>query len=128
MADQKGTAGQAIPENVRDMAETSVAQARKAVHDYMEAAQRTMAVVESSAQAAQAGAREMSSKVIGFAETNVGAAFDLAERLVRAQSPQEFLSLQQEYLRRQMEELNRQMQELGTVASRTIGEAARPKG
>ena len=127
MADQKGASSAPIPENVREMAESSVAQARKAVHDYMAAAQQTMSVVESSAQAAQAGAREMSSKVIGFAEANVGAAFDLAERLVRARDPQEFVSLQQDFLRQQMEQLSRQMQELGTVASRSIGEATKPK-
>ena len=128
MAKEKSTTGEAIPQNVRDMAETSVAQARKAVHDYMEAAQRTMTVMETSAQAAQAGAREIGSKVIGYAEANVAAAFDHAERLVRAQNPQEFLSLQQEFLRQQMEQLSRQMQEIGNVASRAIGEAAKPKG
>lgn len=127
MASEKGMSGPAIPQNVRDMAETSVEQARKAVHDYMDAAQKTMSAVESSAQAAQAGAREMGTKVIGFAEANVGAAFDHAARLVKAESPQEFLSLQQEFLRQQLEQLNRQMQELGGVASRTLGEATKPK-
>ena len=127
MADQKSASGQEIPKDVRDLAETSVAQTRKAVHDYMEAAQRTMGAVESSAMVAQAGAREIGSKMFGFAEANVGAALDFAERLVRAQSPQEFLTIQQEFLRQQMEQINRQMRELGTAATQTISDAAKPK-
>lgn len=127
MTDQKSAFGQEIPNNVRALAESSVAQTRKAVHDYMEAAQRTMGAAESSAMVAQAGAREIGAKVISFAEANVGAALDLADRLVRAQSPQEFLTVQQEFLRQQMEQISRQMQELGNVATRTIGEAAKPK-
>ena len=122
MADDKGK-GQGIPQSMREMAEQSVIQARHALEEYMAAAQRAMSAMEGSAQAAQAGARDASRKAVEYAETNVGAAFDLAERLVRAQDMREIVALQQEFLRTQMERFGAQMRELGELATRTATDA-----
>src|SRR5919202_5666531 len=122
MADDKGR-GEGIPQSMREMAEHSVSQARHALEEYMAAAQRAMSAMEGSAQAAQAGARDASRKAVEYAETNVGDAFDLAERLVRAQDMREIVALQQEFLRTQMERFGAQMRELGGLATRTEPDA-----
>ena len=66
----------------------------------------------------------------GFAETNVNAAFDFAQQLVRAKDPKEIVRLQQEFLRRRVEQMSRQMKERGEHATQTAqsaGAAARPR-
>jgi Phasin protein len=59
----------------------------------------------------------MRSKAIDYAEANVQAAFEFAERLVRAQDLREIASVQQEFLRRQSEQMREQMRALSTVGS-----------
>ena len=121
MADNKAGSAQGIPQNMRDMAETSVAQAKRAVEQYFEAAHRALETVESSTEAAQAGARDLRTKAVDFAESNIRGAFDFAERLVRSQNLQEIVSLQQEFLRQQTQQMSRQMQELGSPSQGTAG-------
>jgi phasin len=114
MADDEKASVQGIPQNVRDVAENSLEQARRAVEQYLDAAHRTLEAAERSADAFQAGARDMRVKAIDFAETNVRATFEFAERLVRAQDVREIMSLQQEFLRRQTEQMSQQMRALGS--------------
>ena len=86
--------------------------------------------MEASADAAQSGTREVNRKAIGFAETNINAAFDFAQQLVRAKDPKEIVQLQQEFLKRQVEQMSSQMKELGEQATQTAqsaSAAARPK-
>ena len=117
MADNERGVAQGIPQNVRDMAESSLDQARRAVEQYLNVASRTLEATEKSAEAVQAGARDLRSKAINYAEANVQAAFEFAERLVRAQDMREIMSVQQEFLRRQTEQMSEQMRALGTMGS-----------
>ena len=107
-----------------------MSQARQAVDQYMREATRLHGAAEASADAAQSSTREINRKAIGFAETNVNAAFDFAQQLVRAKDPKEIVQLQQEFLRRQVEQMSSQMKELGKNATQTAQSAtaaARPK-
>ena len=124
MADQEGRFGQ-VPESMREMAQTSVAQARRALEEFMAAAQRTASEMEGRAEAVQAGARDISRKAVGYAEENVRTAFDFAERLVRAKDMQEIVSLQQEFLRTQAERFRSQLQEVGETTKQRTSAAAR---
>ena len=105
-----------MSQQVRDIAERSLTEAKRALDEYMEAAKRAAASIEGSVQAAQATASDVNRKAITFAEANVDAAFDFAERLIRCKDPKEILSLQQEFARAQMEQFNRQMRELGDAS------------
>ena len=127
MADQEGRFGQ-VPESMREMAQTSVAQARRALEEFMAAAQRTASEMEERAEAVQAGARDISRKAVGYAEENVRTAFDFAERLVRAKNMQEIVSLQQEFLRTQAERFRSQLQELGETTKQSTSAAAGSTG
>ena len=81
-----------IPNEVRDFAEKSVEQARKAFEGYAGAAQKAIGSVETSTAPFQSGAKDVSAKALGYAEANVNAAFDLARKLLHAKDPQEVLT------------------------------------
>jgi phasin len=120
-----------MPEQVRQAAETTLAQAKQAVDQYLQQATNLQEKAESSVQAAQTGARDMNRNVLAAAEANINATFELAQQLVRAKDPQEMAALQQTFLQQQFERVKTQMQEVGGAAARTaadMGTGARPKG
>jgi phasin len=122
--------GYDVPPEMRDFAEKSVEQARKAVDGFMSAAQKTVGTLESTAETAQASTKDLARKTFTYAEQNIAAAFDLAQRLIRAKDPQEALQLQAEFVRSQFSSLQSQMKEFGTMAQGAMQNAAsqaRPK-
>ena len=78
-----------VPAEMRDFAEKSVEQARKAFDSFIGAARRTADTVQGSAEVARSNALDVSSRGFEYAEQNVNAAFDLAQKLVRARDMQE---------------------------------------
>jgi phasin len=105
-----------VPSEMRDFAEKSVEQARKAFEGFMGAAQKAAGSMEAAPFPVPAQMKELGTKAMGFAETNVKAAFDLAQKLVHAKDMQEVLALQSEYLRAQMAAIQEQAKELGGLA------------
>jgi hypothetical protein len=65
-------------------------------------------------------------KALSFAESNVNAAFDLAQKLVRAKDVNEVLALQSEFAKSQMAAMQTQAKKLGAVAQDAIASATRP--
>jgi len=59
----------------------------------------------------------MNDKAVAFAEANVAAGFDLAQRLLAAKDPQEMGVVYQSHLKEQMEKMNAQFRELGSALS-----------
>jgi len=114
-----------IPEQMRDVAEKSVNQARSAFEQFLNATQKAMATAEGSAKAVSGGAADLSRQSLAFAEENLAASFDLAQRLVQARTVQEIAALQQEFIRRQMKAMTEQGKTLGEMAGRAAGEAAK---
>ncbi len=115
-----------IPRDMRNFAEQSVEQARKAFDGFMTAAQKAAASLEGQASAAQEGAQEMRRKAMNFAEKNVSTSFDFAQRLMQAKDVEEITRLQTEFLQSQMQAFTRQAQELGQSVTRTAMGAVRP--
>ena len=101
-----------IPNEMRDFAEKSVDQARKAFEGFVAVAQKTVGAVEGAAGTAQGNAKSAGSKVLSYAEENVNAAFDLAQKLVKAKDPQEAFALQSAYVQKQFEALKAQAEAL----------------
>lgn len=116
-----------IPGEMRSFAEKSVEEARAAFERYISAAQTAVSTIEGQAKAAQAGAKDVRDKSVTFAEQNVTAAFEFAQKLVRAKDPQEFAQLQSEFIRSQMQALTEQAKALGETVSRSAMEAFKPK-
>jgi len=114
-----------ISAEMRAFAERSFEQAKLAFDKFMEAAQSTMNTFEGQSKVAQAGAKEVSQKIMDFAEQNVANAFDYAQKLVQAKDPQALLELHGEFVRAQMQALTEQARELGEVASKAASESAK---
>jgi phasin len=104
-----------IPTEMRDFAEKSVEQARKAFEGFMSAAQRAAGTVEGTAETVQTNAKDLTAKAFEAAETNVNAAFELARSLVQAKDLQEVMALQTEYLKTQFAAVQSQAKDLGAL-------------
>jgi|SRR5579862_5813559 phasin len=116
----------AIPNEMRSFAEQGVAQARKAFDGFMEAANQALGQFQGQALAARSGAQEIAHKSMSYAEQNVAATFDFAQKLMRAKDAGEVMSLQSEYLSRQMQTISEQVQDLSQTASKLMVETAKP--
>jgi phasin len=117
----------AIPGELRTFAEQSVAQARKAFDGFIQAANQAMGQVQGQAKAAHSGASEIAHKSMNYAEQNVAASLDFAQKLMHAKDAAEVMGLQSEYLSRQMQTLSVQVQDLGQSAAKIVIDAAKPK-
>ena len=58
--------------------------------------------------------------MLACTEHNVNAAFDLAQKLVKAKDPQEALALQSEYMKSQLAALQNQARELGAIIQKSV--------
>ena len=105
-------------DKMREMAQTTLDKAKDAVSKYMVESQKMRAKVDSSVQASYSSAKEMNEKAVAFAEANVVAGFELAERLLQAKDPQEMGAVYQSHLKEQIEKMNAQFRELGNLVSK----------
>jgi phasin len=115
-----------IPPDMRAFAEKSIDQAKQAFDGFMSAAQRAVTTLESQAETARKGAKNVSEKAMNFAEQNVAKSFELAQQLVRAKDVQEVLKLQGDFIRTQMQVLSDQAKELGESAGQAAKDVASP--
>ena len=116
-----------IPKEMRQMAEASVEQTRKAFEKFMASAEATAGSIEERRATVRAGAREIGAKAVSYAEKNVQASLDYAESLLNAKDLPEVMKLHSEFVQGQMRSLAEQASEMGQVVSRAAMEAARPK-
>jgi phasin len=116
-----------VPTQMRQFAEQSVEQARKAVDGFMTAAQKAVTTMETQADTAKTGVKDVGQKAMGFAEQNITNSFEFAQKLVRAKDIQEVMALQQEYLQLQMKAMSEQAKDLGTHATKMAMDSAKPK-
>jgi phasin len=116
-----------VPTQMRQFAEQSVEQAKKAMDGFLTAAQNTAAALETQASTAQSGVKDVREKVMSFAEQNIANSFEFAQKLVRAKDVQEVLALQQEFLKAQMAAMQTQAKDLGSAAQKAAADATKPK-
>jgi phasin len=108
-----------VPNELRDFAERSVDQARKAFEGFVTVAQKAVGTVDGAANNAQSGAKTVGAQILTYTEQNVNAAFELAHKLVQAKDPQEALALQSEFLKAQLNSLQSQAKELGALIQKS---------
>lgn len=113
-----------LPAEVRDFAEKSVEQARKAFDGFLGAASKAMSAAETQATTVQSSTKDMTTKAMVYAERNVTAAFELAQKIVRAKDMQEILQHQSDYLKAQAAALQTQLKEFGDVVQANVQKAA----
>jgi len=116
-----------IPDQMRDAADKSVEQARRAFDQFIDATQKAVAKAEGSVKSMREGAADVNRQALAFVEENIAASFDLAQKLVRARTVEEVAAVQQEFLRRQMAAAAEQGKAIGTMMGRaTKGAMNRP--
>ena len=103
-----------IPNEMREFAEKSVDQARKAFEGFVGAAQKAAGQADETTVSLQSNVKAVGGKAMGFAEENIRSAFDHAQKLVRAKDVQEVLALQSEFVKAQMTALQDQAKQLGS--------------
>ena|SRR5208337_4640486 len=108
-----------VPSELRDLAERSVEQARKAFESFLAVAQRA-AGAAGDAGNANPGVKSVGAHVLAYTEQNVNAAFELANKVVRAKDPQEAFALQSEYLKTQLAALQMQAKELAELLQKSV--------
>jgi phasin len=113
---------------MRDFAERSVEQARKAFDGFMSAAQKATDTLGESGGPATAGARDVSLKAMSYAEQNVSAAFDFARKLVNASDVHEIMQLQTEFMKSQLQVFGEQARNIGTAATNLARGTGKPDG
>lgn len=116
-----------IPKEMRSMAEASFDQARKTFEKFLTSAQQTAATIEGRGQTVRAGAKDITTKAISYAEKNVAASLDYAQQLLQAKDLSEVMRLHSEYVQGQMRSLTEQASEMGQIVSRAAMDAAKPK-
>jgi phasin len=116
-----------IPKDMRAMAEASLNQARQTFEKFLASAQATAGTIEERGATVRAGAKDISSKAIGYAEKNVQASLSYAESLLKAKDLTEVMRLHAEYVQAQMRALAEQATEMGQAVGRAAMDAVKPK-
>jgi phasin len=116
-----------IPKEVRSMAEAGFEQARKTFEKFLDSAKSTAGSIAERNETMRAGAKDISTKAIIYAETNVQASLDYAEGLLHAKDLPDVMRLHSEYVQAQMRALAEQASEMGQALGRTAMDAAKPK-
>jgi hypothetical protein len=102
-------------EKMREMAQTTLDKAKDAVSKYMAESQKLRDKADSGVRATYSSVKEMNDKAAAYAEANVTAGFELAQRLLHAKDAQEMGSIYQNHLKEQMEKMTAQFRELGSA-------------
>jgi phasin len=115
-----------FPKEMRAMAEASFDQARQAFEKFVANAHSAAASIETRGESARASAKDVSAKAISYAEQNVAASLDHAQKLLHAKDLADVMRLQSEYVQNQMKSLADQASEMGQIVSRAAMDAAKP--
>ncbi len=110
-----------IPAEMRELAEKSVAQAKQAFDGFVAAAQNAVGTAENQAKSLQSGVKETGELAMTFAERNVAASFDFAQKVVKAKDAKEVTELHAEYIKSQLAALSEQAKELSQKATKIAG-------
>jgi phasin len=109
------------------MAEASFEQARKTFEKFVASAQAAAGSIEERNATVRAGAKDVSSKAIAYAEKNVQASLDHTQSLLKAKDVTEVVRLHGEYVQDLMRSLTEQAGEMGQIVSKAAMDATKPK-
>ena len=113
-----------LPAEMRAFAEKSVEQAKQACESFLAATQNAVNTAGSQVTTAQSGAKEAGELAMRFAQRNIAASFEFAQKLAGAKDLQEVIALQADYAGSQIAVLRDQARELARQAAKIAGQAA----
>lgn len=105
-------------EKMREMAQTTLDKAKDAVSKYIAETQKLREKADSGVRATYSSVKEINEKAAAYAEANVAAGFDLAQKLLQAKDPQEMGTIYQNHLKDQMEKMSAQFREFGSLITK----------
>ncbi len=120
-----------IPENMRELAERNVEQARTAYSHFMQVAMQAQQMMFQSSGAMASGplaasAIQIQTRAMDYARRNLDASFNFAADLARARDLKEYLEIQGRYAQQQMQAYQQQAEELGKLMT-AAAQKAQPK-
>jgi hypothetical protein len=110
-----------IPTDMRKATSQSMEQARTAINGYLH-------FLQGHIPGNIMGGSELSNKILGYAERNVGSAFEFTQRLVQVKDVQDLAKLQMEFIQAQMQALTEQVKDLGETTTKAMMDSAPTKG
>ncbi|MEO0672573.1 MAG: phasin family protein [Pseudomonadota bacterium] len=114
-----------IPENVRDMAEQNLKQARSAYGQFMDMARQAQDMAAKSQGQMMQSALDVQAKALQFAERNIEENFNFAADLARARDLQQYAEIQARHAKRQMQAFSDQAGELNKMMTDAASKAAK---
>ena len=111
-----------MPEQIREMAEKNVEQARAAYGQFMDAMTQAMGMWSKGIPENQmtSGLKVVQDRAIGFAKQNAEAGLALAGDIAKAKDINEIMSMQSRYAQTQMQSYALQAQELGRLMTEAV--------
>lgn len=115
-----------LPEQFRAFAEMGVFQARGGYQTLKDAAVSNNGALEAVYASATRGASDLTTTVIGMAQTNTEAAFAFTQSLMSVKSLPEVFELMNAHARKQFEVFSTQTQDLATLTHKVAVETVEP--
>ena len=118
-----------IPQQMRELAEKNIEQARVAYDQFMGAMNQAMEMWAQSipGDGMTAGFKAVQDRATMFAKQNADAAFALASGLANAKDVQEVISLQSRFAQSQMQAYAMQAQQLGQLFTEAMQKGTQPR-
>ena len=119
-----------IPQQLRELAEKNVEQARSAYGQFMDAMAQASGMWLSALPSndMMSGFKTVQERASRFAKQNAEACFALASELANAKDIQDVLAIQSRYAQTQMQAYALQAQELGRLMAEATQSSMQPKG
>ena len=111
-----------MPDEVRDLVEKNVEQARAGYNQFMDAMTQAMGMWSKGIPENQmtSGLKVVQDRAIGFAKQNAEAGLSLASDLAKAKDVSEIMSMQGRFAQTQLQSYALQTQELGRLMTEAI--------
>ena len=118
-----------IPQQMRELAEKNIEQARAAYDQFMGAMNQAMGMWAQSipGNGMTAGFKALQDRATMFAKQNAEAGFELVSDLAKAKDVQEVISLQSRFAQSQMQAYAIQAQELGRLVAEAMQHGTQPR-
>lgn len=104
-----------VSSTVRDLADRSVGQAKTAIMSLLATAKSASETVQSKTNTGETVAGQAVARGFGFAEQNISAILDFAQKLVRAPDLKEAAQLQTDFVKEQTSIMEKQVEELKSL-------------
>jgi len=116
-----------IPQQIRDLTEQNIKQARAAYGQFMDAMNQAVGTWFGAMPASEmtSGFKSIQERAAEYAKTNAEAAFALADEITKSRDLQEILSLQSRFAQNQMQAYATQAQEIGKLMTEAAKNAGR---